>query len=239
MSQAKTAASALAHFHALGIAMKHKNPEFFEVAKSRAKFWDMKSESFDDVINLFLNIFKDDEVTSKYYERIKLAMTQESARSWSILPEEPWSTIVHQDFWTGNLLFRADEVKFIDFQMYLFASPLRELTFFVTTGLSKQVLTNHFDEIVDIYYEKFVELLKRFNCDITEFEREKFDARLKIDAFKEFPHGPYMLKMMTAEYGENFDVSEIKDFMRKDLASPALVRRLRNFVNKFVEKGWL
>lgn len=227
------------------MATKYQRPEYFEILKIRSKCLDLKGESFDDVIKSFLETFQEDPEMSKHYDRIELAMTQESAKSWSIPPEEPWSTIVHADFWVNNIMFKKNDsgtitdIKMIDFQNFLFMSPLRELAFFLTTGLNFDVSENHFDEIMDLYYDTFINILKQMKCDVSNFTRVKFDDRLKIDAFKEFPHGPYMLKMMTAEVEKDFQSTEIKSLMRKNFANPLLIKRLRVFVNKFVEKGWL
>lgn len=225
------------------MAMKRHKPDFFSVIKTRAKCLEISDhQGFDSVTQLFLRLMRDDPVMSPHYTRLEVAMTQQTAVTWTAVPPEPWSTIVHADFWVNNIMFRSDgtgrvaDVKFVDFQNYLFLSPLRELTFFMMINFKEEVMAEHFDELLDEYYGHFIAVLKRMDCDVEPFSRDKFDERLRIDAFEEFPHCPFMMKVMTTEAGSD---ANPEDLMMEGTFNPILVERLRRCVKKFAEKGWL
>ncbi|XP_001600931.2 uncharacterized protein LOC100116429 [Nasonia vitripennis] len=245
---AKTAITSLARFHALGMAMKCHKPEYFEVLKFRSKCLAYPSDTsgFEDITNTIQRLISEDPELSVFSGATKGAMSQKSAMDWTALPTEPWSTIIHSDFWVNNIMFhkdpksnRVDDVKFVDFQNYLFLSPLRELTFFLIASTNADVMKNQFDELLDIYYEKFIEVLKRIKCDTEPFARDKFDERMKIDAYEEFPHCPFMLKMMCADIKADEKFDSVEKFKDAGSGNERFMSRLRRSVKKFNEKGWL
>ncbi|XP_031781533.1 uncharacterized protein LOC100678411 isoform X1 [Nasonia vitripennis] len=159
---------------------------------------------------------------------------------------EPWSTVIHADFWINNFMFHRDQqsgsidgVKFVDFQNYVIMSPLRELVFFLTTNLSAEVMEHSFDDLLDLYYKNFIEVLKRLDIDTKVFSRDKFDERIKIDGFKEFLHCPFFIKIMTAEVDDPDKVKNFFGLLMEEKLDSLFMEKLRRCVKKFVEKGWL
>ena len=131
------------------------------------------------------------------------------------------------------------DVKFVDFQNFLFLSPLRDLVFFVVANLDDEAMSENFDELVEYYREEFVGWLQRMQCDVKPFGKEAFYARIKLDAFEEFSHCPIMIKILTASVKEEARTRNLKDLLLRKDSEPLFLERLRRCVSKYVEKGWL
>lgn len=113
-------------------------------------------------------------------------------KKYNIPPTDPWITVTHSDLWINNILFhkdgvgKVDDVKFIDFQIYLCNSPLKDLPHFLCGSLEDKTLINHLDELLDIYYEMFTSNLKSLGCNVELFYRDSFEKELNRQAFYEF-----------------------------------------------------
>lgn len=250
IEHAKTATVALARFHALGMAMKHHKPDYFDHLKDRSKSLKFPDDNgFNECVKMFVRVLKQDPEISVHSGFIEDTMAKATdPNHWSTIPPEPWSTIVHSDFWVNNIMFRknaktnrVDDVKFVDFQNYLLMSPLRELTFFLVASTNAEVMSDNglFDELLNVYHDNFIEVLARMKVDTEPFSRDKFDERLKIDAYEEFPHCPFMLKIMTSEVKEDEKFDDPDKFMQEDSISEAFRKRIRMCVKKYAEKGWI
>lgn len=236
----------MARFHALGMAIKYKRPEDFEVLKERSKCLDLKTEEFEKFHKDMLTRIREDPQLTVYTDRCATAISESFDRGmWTVTPEEPWSTIIHADFWVNNIMFhrdengRVDDVKFVDFQNYLFFNPLREMVFFIFS--STEVTEDHLiEEMIDLYHETFVAVLDRMGCDTEPFTREKFDAKLFIDARLETMHLFFMLKILTLDVQETeLKVDNMKDFMMTYQGNQTFIKRLRKVVFYFVKRNWI
>jgi len=246
LEHSKVAIRAMARFHALGMAIKYKRPEDFKVLKERSKCLDMKTEEFEKFHQDMLTRIKEDPQLTVYIDRCAAAISESFDRGmWTVTPEEPWSTIIHADFWVNNIMFhrdengRVDDVKFVDFQNYLFFNPLREMVFFIFS--STEVTEDHLiEELIDLYHETFVAVLDRMGCDTEPFTREKFDDKLFIDARLETMHLFFMLKLLTLDVQETgLKVDNMKDFMMSYQGNQTFIKRLRKVVFYFVKRNWI
>lgn len=237
MVHAKLTVSALARFHGLGMALKQHKPNVFENIKQRAKGF---SVNLDRSVpyRFFFQIFRKDPTMSPHYDYLKKALTQDS-RMISATPIEPWSTIIHNDSWVNNIMFRnKEDVKFVDFQHFQFHSPMMDLVFCLMQNLNDEVMESYFDYLLDHYYEKLMEVLRRMKCDTSEFRRRDFDERLKIDSFLQFQQISFVLKVMTTDVEENDD-NAAESVLMTNQENPLLARKLRRIVLKYAEKGWI
>lgn len=236
---------AMARFHALGMAVKYKQPEYFEVLKERSKCIELQTEEFEQMQGDMLKRIAEDPEIAVHVDRCNVAMTDSMKHGmWNILPDEPWSTIIHADFWVNNIMFhrdengRVDDVKFVDFQNYLFFSPLRELVFYLFS--STEASNDRIEELMDLYHETFVAVLARMGCDTEPFTREKFDAKLTTDAKFEFMHLIFMLKILTLNVQEDeFKQNDMKNFMISYQGNQAFVQRQREVILYFVQHDWI
>lgn len=235
----------MARFHALGMVTKYKQPEYFEVLKQRSKCIKLETGDFDNMRDDMLKKIADDPEIGVHIDRCS-AVLNDSMRvaMWNILPDEPWSTIAHADFWVNNIMFhrdendRVDDVKFVDFQNYLFFNPLRELVFFLFSSTENS--NEYIDELIDLYYETFIAVLVRMDCDTESFTREKFDAHLPSSAKFEFMHVIFMLKILTLNVQESeFKNKDMRNFMLSYQGNQIFVQRQRKLISYFVQRDWI
>ncbi|XP_015112296.1 uncharacterized protein LOC107037967 [Diachasma alloeum] len=246
LAHAKLAVRAIARFHALGMATKEKDPDFFETLKARSKCLEMKNpDQWEKFLGQRIKNIEDDPEIAKYLESCVKTVRATDQSAWTTPPDEPWSTIIHSDFWANNILFHKsaagepDDVKFIDYQNYLFLSPARELAFFIGSGLNHET-AGSIDELLDLYYDTLIERLKILDCDVEPYSRESFDEVLKVDSRVEFTHCLFMVKILTMDVNaDDPDVHDVKDLLERGDCGEAYRSRLRDFVNSFHERGWL
>lgn len=245
LEHSRIAIRAMARFHALGMATKYKRPEYFEILKERSKCLDLKTEEFERFQEDMLKTIKEDPQLTVYTDRCEVAIRDSFERGlWTLTPDEPWSTIIHADFWVNNIMFhrdengRVDDIKFVDFQNYLFFSPLREMIFFLFS--STEVSEDQLEELIALYHETFMAVLNRMGCDTELFTREKFDAKLFIDARFETMHLFFMLKILTLNVQETeLKYDNMKDFMMTYQGNQTFIRRLRKVVFYFIKRNWI
>lgn len=249
LNHSKLTLKALAKFHALGIACKANRPEFFtEQILAHAKVMPyQETDSSLDIYALMYDMMMCDPRIAEYRKPIdKLMGTDGKMMFFTYKPQEPWLTVVHLDLWTNNILFHQDErgnlddVKFIDFQNYDYNSPLRDIPYFLCTSTSHQVMTQHFDELLDFYYETFIQTLERMKCDTKPFSRQAFDAQLKIDAAIEFFHNVLAIKFFTAEIDKStYDQNQMNEVVVMSNVNQLGYDKWYQIVKTYVKKGWL
>ncbi|XP_014482365.1 PREDICTED: uncharacterized protein LOC106748410 [Dinoponera quadriceps] len=249
LEHSRVAIRAMARFHALGMATKEKRPEHFEMLKKRAKCLDFKVKDFEDVHNVMLNKMQEDPDIAVHIDRCKAVLDtaiDETNSLFTATPDEPWSSIIHSDFWVNNIMFhrdeegRVDDVKFVDFQNYLFLSPVREMVFYLFSSTTEEVQENHIDELIDLYHETLISVLERMDCDTRPYSRKEFDAKLPGDAKLEFTHVCFMLKVLTLDTKETeFNYDKIKNIMVSYRGNDVLLQRLRIVVLYYVKHNWI
>lgn len=242
---AKIALSALARYHALGIAMKNKRPDFFKKSISKGQILGMDFFRLNYAYDELLKNFKGTPCFSKHMDIIESCISNMTdGRTFKILPNEPWATITHGDFWVNNILFRKDEfgnvadVKLIDYQFYLYASPVRDLPYFLFGSLDETTMTDHFDELLDVYFENFLKTLERLGCDTAPFTKDSFDAELKKEAVREFPIIALTNRFWTFEVQDEKDSSELMRNVFESKFNSSLTKKLLQIVDIYERKNW-
>ncbi|XP_033315081.1 uncharacterized protein LOC117213658 [Bombus bifarius] len=248
LEHAEEAVKALARFHALGIAMKEKRPGIFEVFKMYARPLQHSTDNTDNMFALVLDQIKNDPETSPYYEKCKKILTQLKVEDlWVDALREPWTTIIHSDFWVNNVMFHCSEkgkidgVKFVDFQIYLYGSPLRDLLFFLYSSVKNDTTEEQIDDLLDLYYETFINTLSKMGCNTSLYTKEGFQEKLVEDAEREFIHVSWMIKVLTLDTKEieNFDVDKMQSVLTGQTGNQLFKDRLRKLVLAFVKRNWI
>lgn len=98
----------------------------------------------------------------------------------ALYEESPFNSFCHNDFWVNNILLSYDEskshpkrVKIIDFQFIQFGSVAYDVLFFIFNSVENSVFEEKIDHLLEVYYETFVEALKRNGCPLEDFSRER------------------------------------------------------------------
>lgn len=244
LEHAKVAIRALAKFHALGMAVKYKRPDQFEELKIRSKCLTLNPDAFQGMKDSMMQAMHSDPEIEKYKSNWEPVMEMDPV-NWTGIPEEPWSTIIHSDFWVNNIMFhkdptgKVDDIKFIDFQNYLFQNPINELIFFIGANLITDLIPENLDSLLDLYYESFISVLKRLECDVSLFGRENFDEIMKKSANKEYSHCAFMLKVLTIDVeNDGVDAKKLHS-LQFDFVNAIFFDRMRKLTAIFVERNWI
>ena len=246
LEHAEKALSELARYHALGIATKKKLPNFFNKAVKQAQVLGIDFQQCDYLFLSTLENFKSESCFNKYMKTIEVLFANTlNGQKWKAIPKEPWATITHGDFWVNNLLFRkdmdgkVDDVKFVDFQTYLFNSPLKDIPYFMCGSLDEETCEKHFDHLINFYYDRFIHTLKLMKCDISPFTKNSFHEELKEQALNEFPLCAATIKLFVHEVeGAPKTSGEVLSDAFTNHISDVFRNRLLRLVGIYEKKGW-
>lgn len=245
VDSAKVALTALARYHALGVALKQKRPEFFEKVVNQAQVLGTNFSLVDVLLLSTLENLMEITDTKKHWPIIESCFDDAlKGEAYKATPEEPWAGITHGDFDLSNLMFRKnergeiDDVKFIDFQFYLYGSPLKDLPYFFFGSLDDCTLTNCFDLLLSVYYDSFISTIKRMNCKAEPFSKELFHKELKKQALIEFPVLAMKLKFLFMEMDEEktpgVDAENVLEIKCSDL----YLKKLVKLISVYEKRGW-
>ncbi|XP_066998747.2 uncharacterized protein [Anabrus simplex] len=242
----------LAQFHALPIALKHKKPNVYKqtVLKATADY-NMGGENGNpnDALNDLLDsLEKNIPEVAPYLTRIRENGVKYSEISNKSLNKEPFATIVHNDFWTNNMMFCYDSagdnsqpisVKFVDFQVTLLCSPVKDIIFFLFSSGSTRVKKDFYEHLIQLYYETFTSTLTKMGCDVNVFSYEKFKEEVEEFAPTQFLHILFMIYVIYAEKqsAKNLsDVNDIDSIMQKP--SDLCKVKILEHIQEFERRGW-
>ncbi|CAG9854565.1 unnamed protein product [Phyllotreta striolata] len=241
----------LARFHATPVAFKLLDREEFDAKVMPCLVDSSVMEEVPHIRSVFhdsiLEGALDCAELAPHWDRIR-AVCEAVKSLKKPEPGEPWATVCHQDFWTSNTMIRKEggrcvENKIVDLQLTGYDSGLKDLVFFLFTSVINEVLDEHFDEFLKIYYDAFIDTLKDYEgVDVGRFSWAGFNRELEIAASSEVYHILFMLKPICTERGavknspENFQDS---DWTRKDLLGPNHRRKLKETVLSLVKRKFL
>ncbi|CAB0037161.1 unnamed protein product [Trichogramma brassicae] len=212
----RAAITSLAKFHAIGISIKHKAPEFLPRIEKFSKTMLTGLDEIRHVIDMMLTAIKGDPEIGQLYERIKATCDPDELSTYytELAVDHPWACVVHADFWLNNALMHknaeghVDDCKLVDFQTYYTSSPLTDLVFLLCTSL-RLPHDEDFDELVETYRAEAARVLTKLDCPeaLELFTTEKFDERLRLDATAELLHVIEMSKIVEQREGEVYEES--------------------------------
>lgn len=247
LEHAELTVKALARFHALGMATKIKKPGIFEVFKMYAKC--LQGENIGgSMFKLILAKIKEDPEMNPHFDKCYKILTKVTVDNiWNDTVREPWTTIIHSDFWVNNVMFRrnekgaVDDVKFIDFQIYLYGSPLRDLMFFLYSSVDLSITDEEIEDLMDQYYVALINTLEKLGCNTDPFTKEAFKEKMNEDAEREFVHLCFMAKILTLSVNDidDFNYDKMQNVMIEYDGSDMFVERLRRVVLSFVKRNWI
>lgn len=255
LDSAKIVVRDLATIHATPIALKLLKPKVFE-EKIRPSLTQYKgfevlpAEVGQSFHNIIMETAKDIEELQPYLADLQKVVDYFAVHPFvdRPAPTEPWGTMQHSDYWVSNTMLLRDESgkaisnKMVDLQFLCYSTAPRDLLFFLFTSVINSVLDKHFDELIKIYYDSFIDTIRDYNLDLTPFSWESFQNELNITAPNEIYHVLLLLKPICTEKDKIVHTAEEfveSDWSRKDLLGPNYRRKLRDTVIAFAKRNWL
>ncbi|KAG8362512.1 uncharacterized LOC105273720 [Fopius arisanus] len=181
--QTEYAVKQLAKLHAITIATRIQKPKIFENVVMPA----LENAANDEAVSCVMDMIKKavsdlgnipdakadmDDVHRTIERMMELEESMEK--------DDNWFTFVHSDFWGNNMMFKFKEnsqeivdMKIVDFQLGNYDYGVKDLIFFLISSPRIELAEAMFDDMVELYYQSFVESLRRLNVDASKFTREK------------------------------------------------------------------
>ena len=235
--------SALARYHALGIALKHTQPDFFKKVIVKVRPERINYIQIDYDFDILQKDFIDDpSILRDHFSVIKASY--ENSKTLNVSPTEPWGTIIHGDFGAHNIMFRndkrgnVDSVKFLDLQLVLFHSALKDVSLFLCISLDEDAFDHYIDYLLNTYYKAFVQNLEYLGIDTKIYTRASFNEELKKRALEQLPLCATLSKLLAAQAAEGQDTNNLITTALQGKSSESVKNKLRKLVRTYEERGW-
>lgn len=255
LAAAKIILRDLARFHAAPIAVKKLHPEEFQskVIPTLAKNKGLEQLPIEVTLAFHNSIMEgavEVEDLKPYLSRIQKIVDYTAANPYVNRPppKELFGSMSHSDFWVSNTMLLKDESgvpisnKIVDLQIMTYSSIARDVIFFMFTSIINKVLDENYEDLLRTYYDSFVNTLKEFDLDVSEYTWEAFLQELDEVAPTEVYHVLVMLKPICTERGKvenSLEDFQDSDWSRKDLLGPSHRRKLKDTVLALVKRNWI
>ncbi|XP_014616650.1 PREDICTED: uncharacterized protein LOC106793888 [Polistes canadensis] len=249
LDHVKFAVKKLAKLHAMIIGLKVKRRDFFEntvLPTLVPPGNETALRAVKDMINKAHENLKCIEEAKPYLESIEATLKSFSMDN-VINKEDLWTTIVHNDFWVNNMLFRHDasgniiDLKIVDFQLCICSYGIEDLIFFLISSSKKEILDNNLDDMIDLYYDSFIDVLKTLEIYTEHYNKSKFLELLNKHAHRKFSQCIFMVQVIQAS---RISRSELKnndnnvDLLKRE-SNNIGNQKLLHIVKTFERKNWL
>ncbi|XP_065722039.2 uncharacterized protein [Drosophila suzukii] len=199
----------LARFHAAGAVLAKRKPGIFEKNYDRGFFnkhvrgYQQTFKNLLQALSRSLELNKDlKERYQRKIDRLVDNIMDYGERSTSVNPGD-FLVLAHGDLWTTNVMFQYDDqghptnAILIDFQFSVWNSPAIDLHYFFSTSIQDNLRWKHQPELVQFYYYKLVESLKKLKYSqqiptLFDFQLQ-FQARAFYAVFSSLIFEPCML----------------------------------------------
>lgn len=194
---ARLAVSELGRFHAMSFVLRDQKPDLFAEFK-RMQADTVRNMLDNDISHAFLDNNYDTaigtldanetELIGKM-KHLKEAYLKKMTECTAEGAAEPFSVINHGDFWNNNVMYQYTTVngkqipsgiRFIDWQITQCCSPAMDLVYFLFSSTEHELRRQHYDRLVDAYYESCSTTIRRLGSDADRlFRFEDLTAQMK------------------------------------------------------------
>ncbi|KAJ8867327.1 hypothetical protein PR048_031128 [Dryococelus australis] len=250
----------LARFQAMFVVFKLKKPDFFKntVLPTAAEINHgpppNKSDSDGGLTTMLRTILSCVPAVIENIDRIKVAIikARENVHNKALKKvREPYATLVHNDFWTNNVMFSYDgsngeninSLKLIDFQMTSYGSPATDLISFLYSSTSLDVTKDDRIRLIKLYHQEFTKWLELFGCDTTPFSYEAFMKEVEIVAPIQFERVFGMLRIFCMSKSNPPDINNPAAFHKMKTDNTGLgeiyFNKIERLVRESIEMNWI
>ncbi|XP_044741012.1 uncharacterized protein LOC123302223 isoform X2 [Chrysoperla carnea] len=120
----------------------------------------------------------------KYVEKLKKIQPKFVKHGIALTKKDPngFNVLCHGDTWINNMLFKYAEdkvtpvkMKFVDFQMSIFTSPVIDLHYFIFTSPAEEVRINHMEKLLQHYHSSLVKTIVQLGSSPDELRVPTYD----------------------------------------------------------------
>ncbi|KAK9874578.1 hypothetical protein WA026_005411 [Henosepilachna vigintioctopunctata] len=186
----------LGKHHAVSMAMRKKSPKIFEKkAQHLTNVW-LKFAESTDMEGFYTPLIENACKLLEQAGRQDLAEKIDDKIRKQVIPltccltsEEDKLVICHGDCWNNNIMFKYDgaedakptEICFVDFQLSMFDSPIKDLSYFIYSSCDKSSL-DKFGNLIQVYYDSVCSTLEKLECKPEEY----FTYQYLMDQWKKY-----------------------------------------------------
>ncbi|XP_018320204.1 uncharacterized protein LOC108733522 [Agrilus planipennis] len=159
---------------------------------------------------------------------------------------EQYATLIHNNLWLENVLIKFTgskpiKSKFVDFKIATYDSLAKDLIFLLFSSVQKPVLDVHFDELIELYHKAFIQMLQRYECDVSAYTLQSLYSEIgRVIRTSEVLRLSFILKIVYAERGVpknggNFDLDKLAHHSE----GQEYKRRLAETINFLADRDWI
>lgn len=234
----------MAEFHAIPLALKLQKPELFgkKIEPYMACFHPEPPAVNTCIFKQnLLNCLKGREnselLMQKFEESLKyLFIVSKDIR-------EPFATLIHRDIWVNNFMVKIKggkvvKNKFVDFQMYSYNSPVRDLLFFMCSSIQFEVLKVNIDYFLKYYHQHFAETLRVLGSFNDDFSYDNLLKEIMHYGIQEIGHIIYLLLFVVRGKEDPEDKDNIA-LLNKEQVLPEIKEMAWWMIEEFEKRKWL
>lgn len=142
---------------------------------------------------------------------------------------------------------RPVDVIFVDYQLVRYASPVTDISYFLYMCTDQEILCNHYDQLLNIYYGTLTAVLRQCNLEVRDiYPKDIFQKHLREYSVLGLIEAMISMKIITADTEEALKMTEMKYHLSeasgfascKTKNQAFYVERINGVVNDFFNRGY-
>lgn len=205
----KVVIDSLAKLHAASLAFKMENPQMFK-EELMPYFSDYVPE--EDYLQMvkknLLFTLRNNDLSDEEIGKVSAIMNRYGYKKGI---SEIWGTMIHYDSWTNNFMIQYQGDKpihsaIVDFQDFGYGTPFNDLMFFIFTSVQADILEEGLDNLLQHYYETFINNLEDLGTDTADYTKDSFQNEVKLAVKNyEYCHAIWMFVPIMNEQMKDMD----------------------------------
>ncbi|XP_045448230.1 uncharacterized protein LOC123656606 [Melitaea cinxia] len=142
---------------------------------------------------------------------------------------------------------RPVDVIFVDYQLVRYASPVTDISYFLYMSTDQEILCNHYDQLLNIYYGTLSAVLRQCSLEVSDiYPKEIFQKHLREYSVLGLIETLISMKIITADTDEALKMTKMKYYLSEPSGYSGCntknqafyVERINGVVNEFFNRGY-
>lgn len=142
---------------------------------------------------------------------------------------------------------RPVDVIFVDYQLVRYASPVTDISYFLYMSTDQEILCNHYDQLLNIYYGTLSAVLRQCSLEVRDiYPKEIFQKHLREYSVLGLIETLISMKIITADTDEALKMTKMKYYLSEPSGFSGCntknqafyVERINGVVNEFFNRGY-